>query len=240
MEKDIIDVVPDEPDVIDRIRYIVRMSGKSQAKFARHIGIDPANFSKIITKKHSVSNGFINRLVDDAAISKRWLLNGEGYPFEKESDVKCAVFGEILHESAHNSLYPDNGSIPLYDIDVTAGGVELSRLFAADNIAGFVDIPGVNPNSVLVRVSGDSMTPLVPDGAYIAIRKVELSSSIMWGHVYVVVTDDYRMVKRIRKNVDPCCVTLHSENPQYDDIDMPVADIRAIFIVETVIDCRRL
>lgn len=234
MQSGITDIEPKEPDIVDRIRYVIRLSGKSQAKFARILGIDPANLSKILTGRHPVSGGFVNRLVADAGISKRWLLTGEGYPYEKEQDMlPCATFDGLPGRRKA-------GSTPLYDVDVTAGGVELSRIFASDNINGYVDIPGLNSGAVLVRVSGDSMTPLVPDGAYIAIRRVSLSSPIVWGHVYVVVTDDYRMVKRIRKNSNTGCVTLHSENPQYDDIDMPLDEIREIFIVEAVIDCRRL
>ncbi len=232
---EITDIVPEEPDVTDRIRYVVKLSGRSQAQFARMLGIDPANLSKIITGKHPVSNGFINRLVADAGVSKRWLVSGEGYPFEKERDSLTGI-GMEAGLAVRNAA----GSTPLYDVDVTAGGVELSRMFASDNIAGYVNIPGLNPDCVLVRVSGDSMTPLVPAGSYIAIRKVDITSPIIWGQVYVVVTDDYRMVKRVRRNADPECVTLHSENPQYDDIEMPLASIRAIFYVEAVIDCRRL
>lgn len=225
---------PREPDVIDRIRYIIKLSGRSQAQFARNLGIDPANLSKILTGRQQVSSGFINRLVADAGVSKRWLVSGEGYPFEKERDHIAELDIETLRRTT------DHGSTPLYDVDVTAGGVELSRMFASDNIAGYVNIPGLNPGCVLVRVSGDSMTPLVPDGSYIAIRRVEVTSPIIWGQVYVIVTDDYRMVKRIRRNPDGSFVTLHSENPQYDDIEMPLHSIRAIFYVEAVIDCRRL
>ena len=47
--------------------------------------------------------------------------------------------------------------------------------------------------------------------------------------------DDYRLVKYIRKNPDAQLVTLHSENPNYDDIDVRRDDIRDLMYVQSII-----
>ena len=43
------------------------------------------------------------------------------------------------------------------------------------------------------------------------------------------------MVKYVRKNSDPNLITLKSENPAYDDIEVPKSEVRHLFIVENII-----
>lgn len=55
--------------------------------------------------------------------------------------------------------------------------------------------------------------------------------------MYVIVLDDYRMVKFVRRNADNTKVTLHSDNPAYDDMEVNRDDIRRLYLVEAVINC---
>ena len=121
-------------------------------------------------------------------------------------------------------------------IDVTAGSRELSRMFTVDNIIGYLDLPGVNPDCAILRVSGDSMVPRLRDGSYIAIRPVSDRSPIAWGQIYVVVVEDYRFVKFVRRHPDPTMVILHSANPDYDDIELPRRDILSLYLVESILN----
>ena len=52
---------------------------------------------------------------------------------------------------------------------------------------------------------------------------------------YVVLLDDYRMVKYIRRHADPAMVTLRSENKAYDDIDIYRRDIRELMFVQHIL-----
>lgn len=127
--------------------------------------------------------------------------------------------------------------IPVYDIDVTAGAMPLERLLTHDRIVGSVSLPQINPDDVIVRVNGDSMTPVIRDGGYIAIRPISDPSIIFWGQIYVVLLDDYRMVKYLRRcPEDPSMVLLRSANEAYDDIEVRRTDIRRLFIVDAVLN----
>lgn len=131
--------------------------------------------------------------------------------------------------------------IPVYDIDVTAGCRPLERMLTDDRVKGYVDLPRMNPDSILVRVSGDSMEPRIMDGGFIAIRPVKSSSTIFWGQIYLVMLSDYRMVKVLRRHpTDRSMVILHSENPLYDDMDVPRDEIEALFLVETILNIKNL
>ena len=70
-----------------------------------------------------------------------------------------------------------------------------------------------------------------------AIRPVSDSGYIFWGQIYVIVLDDYRLVKYLRRHPsDPGLVVLHSANPEYDDMDVARADLRRLFVVEAILN----
>lgn len=224
----------EEAQVRQRILYIIdeASGGMSRAEVARRIGMDPSNLSKHLTGKLAVSRSLINRIVVDMGVSRRWLLSGEGVPFEK---------AESPAHIDHSDIRVTPKGMPVYDIDVTAGNRPLERILTADNISGYVDLPGFNADCVLVRVNGDSMEPGIIDGGYIAIRPIRSKSLIFWGRIYVVVMEEYRMVKYMRRHpVDNDLVILHSSNPNYDDIEVPRSDIQSLFLVEGILNYRNL
>lgn len=229
--------IMDNESIISRIRFLLEHSpaALTQAEMARRIGMDPSNFSKHLSGKLPISRSLINRIVVDLGISKEWLEKGEGMPFEKRSNPDLVEYDEV-----QLSHHPYRG-IPVYDIDVTAGCRPLERMLTDDYVKGYVSLPQLNPDSVLVRVSGDSMEPRIMDGAFIAIRPIKSKSTIFWGQVYLVMLPDYRMVKVLRKHpTDPDMVILHSENPLYDDMDVAREDIDSLFLVETILNIKNL
>ena len=130
---------------------------------------------------------------------------------------------------------PSHKGARVYNLDVTAGGMTRDRMFADDQVIGTINMPTVHPDCCVVRVSGDSMAPVIGNGDLIAIREVRNTSLIFWGQIYVVLLDDYRMVKYVRRHPDDSMVILRSENSQYDDIEVPKSEIRDLFLVENII-----
>ena len=209
--------------ITDRIRYLISLSRSNQARFAQHSGIDPGYLSRVLTGKQEASEGFINRLVVNLGVSKEWLMTGHDVPFPRQQPEVPAHTG--VHAGA-----------PVYDIDVTAGCIPLSRMFTEERIVGYCNLPGVDPAYPLVRVAGDSMQPKITPGSYISIRNVNASGAISWGQIYVVVLEDYRLVKFVRRHKDPEMVVLHSANPEYDDMEIRRSDIVALYLVEAIIN----
>lgn len=218
----------DQAGVIERIRFLIRRSRLTQAAFSKRLGIDPTNMSKHLNGKLPVTEGLVNRIAVDLGVSKRWLLDGSETPYAKQHsapDTVAAPTGKL------------GVQVPVYDIDVTAGGVELSRLFTSDRVIGAVSLPRMSRDSAIVHVSGDSMTPDIRHGSYIAIRPVTDASCIFWGQIYVIVMDDYRMVKFLRRHPsDENLVVLHSANPAYDDMVVSKTDIRSLYLVEAIMN----
>lgn len=222
---------PNDQQGIARIKLLINNLGLSQSAFAERIGIDASNFSKHLNGKLPLSDNLFNKIVVAVGASKKWLLTGEGSMWcctgNSENSIPTITIDTIHPNSATGAK--------IYDIDVTAGNLARDRMFADEQIIGSINIPTVHSDCCIVRVSGDSMSPIIGNGDLIAIREIRNKSLIFWGHIYVVVLDDYRMVKYVRRHPDPSQVILRSENPKYDDIEVAKSDIRDLFLVENII-----
>lgn len=221
-----------EQAAIARIKQLMSSMGMKQAAFAERIGIDPSNFSKHLNGKLPLSENLFNKIVVNVGASKEWLVTGEGEmwsntPTTGQISTITVPAGKISSSSARGAF--------VYDLDVTAGGVSRERMFADEQIIGTINMPAVHPDCCIVRVSGDSMSPVIGNGDLIAIREVRNPNLIFWGQIYVVLLDDYRMVKYIRRHPDASQVILRSENSRYDDIEVAKSDIRSLFLVENII-----
>lgn len=213
-------------DIINRIKYLMKELNYRQVDFAHKIGVDTSNLSKYLNGRLPISDSLVNRLVVNLGVSKQWLEEGTDIPFAKVSTPPST------------SAQPAQAmqGTPVYDIDVTAGTMPRSRMFADDRIVGWVNLPDISHSGCrIVKVSGDSMSPVIQNGDYIAIRELTNTQCIFWGQIYVVILDDYRMLKYVRRHSDPSMVTLRSANPEYDDMEIARADIRELMLVQQIL-----
>lgn len=223
-----------QTEIIERIRHLMQTMRMTQAQFAARIKVSAANMSKHLSGKLPVTIGLVNRIALDFGVSKTWLLDGSDLPFAK-------------HEGDHAMLIPERAvnpstparrrGVPVYDLDVTAGFGELSRMFTDDRVMGYVDLPQFQrtDNVRIARVTGDSMEPAIANGGFIALREVQ-SSTLFWGQIYVVILEDYRMVKIVRRHNDPGKIILHSVNPEYDDIEINRDEVIGLYLVEAILN----
>ena len=222
----------DNVQIIERIKWLMQNSRRNQAQFGKLLGVDASNLSKILAGRLNLSEGFINRVVVNCGVDKEWLTEGNGVPYPRNASQPV----RISHgETAMTAPARPQGA-PVYNIDVTAGCMPLSRMFTDERIIGYLNLPDVNPEYPVVRVTGDSMYPKMKDGAFISIRPISLRSPISWGQVYVVILEDYRFVKFIRRHPDSRYVILHSANPEYDDMEIERDSILGLYLVEAVFD----
>lgn len=215
--------------IIDRIKYLQLLSRKSQIGFGKLVGIDPSSLSKILTGRMNAGESFINRIVVNLGVSKEWLTKGVGVPFPKTGMMPT----QTAQQSDVNSAAK---GAPVYNIEASAGPTPITRAFTRENIIGYLDVPGIDPRNPLVRVTGDSMVPTIPNGSFISIREIVDPSVIYWGAIYLVQLEDYRMVKMVRRHDDPEKLILHSANPDYDDIEVDRRQVVKLFLVENVIN----
>lgn len=215
-------------EIIARIKYLMKEMGLRQVQFAERIGVDTSNLSKYLNAHMPLSDSFLNRLVVNLGVSKEWLLEGTDLPFAKPPLRIEGADGTLAGGAATGT--------PVYDVDATAGATSgRSGLFGSENIIGWVNLPNVSSNCRIVRVSGNSMAPVINDGDFIAVREVSNPSQIYWGQIYVIQLDDFRLVKYVRRHSDPNMVVLRSENPDYDDMDVLRSDIHELMLVQHIL-----
>ena len=218
--------------MVERIKFLIKELNYKQADFARRIDVDTSNLSKYLNGRLPVSDSLINRIVVNLGVSKQWLEEGTDLPFAKSAppamvQLPVATIGNPVQEIT---------GTPVYDIDVTAGALPRSRMFTDDQIVGYINLPDVGgAGQRIVKVNGDSMSPVIQNGDYVVLRELTNLQYIYWGHIYVVLLDDYRMLKYVRKNEDPRLVTLRSANPAYDDMEIVRSDIREMMLVQQII-----
>lgn len=217
-------------EVVSRLRYLMALRHLSQRRLAMLLRLDPSNLSKVLNGRLPFTEGLLNRIVVDLGVSKTWLRDGTGLPFDKAQTAReIAVDGPIEATACA-------GGTPVYDLDVTAGCHSLEKLFGEIRPVGTINIPGIPEDSNIVKVRGDSMSPRIINGGYVAIRPISDLRNIFWGQIYVVELEEFRMVKYLRRHPDPSMVILHSDNPAYDDMDVARSDIRALFVVEAILN----
>ncbi|MGM9802756.1 MAG: S24 family peptidase [Muribaculaceae bacterium] len=215
---------------ISRVRYLIEELGLKNRDFAERIGVDNSNLSKYLKGKLPINDSFVNRMVVSLGVSKQWVMQGTDIPFPKESNIPVASVapGDALQSTPQGT--------PVYDIDVTAGAMPRSLLFANEQIIGSINLPDVISSSCrVVRVSGDSMAPVIHNGDYVALRELSNMQQIFWGQIYVVLLDDYRLIKFLRRHSDPSKVILRSANPNYDDMEVDRSDIHELMLVQHIL-----
>lgn len=215
-----------DQEIIDRIKYLMDELRFKQIEFAEKIDINASNLSKYLNGRLPISSALINRIVVNLGVSKQWLEEGTDLPFAKQVTPPTISVPTVQLSSQ---------GTPVYDIDVTAGSMPRTAMFTDDRIVGRVDLPGMSSQCRIVKVNGDSMKPVICNGDYVAIRELTSMRHIFWGEIYVVMLDDYRLIKYVRRNQDPNLVTLRSANKDYDDMDVLRSDIREMMIVQQIL-----
>jgi SOS-response transcriptional repressor LexA len=83
------------------------------------------------------------------------------------------------------------------------------------------------------QVDGDSMTPALHSGEWIVAKAVDDLESVNDKQMYVVVTVDSVLVKKVRKEKQSGFVNLISLNPDYAPIRVDGAEIREVWQVNS-------
>lgn len=220
-----------ETSVKQRLIAFIKYKNLSQKRFEVSVGL---------------SNGYVNNIRQSITpdklqkialcfpdLNKAWILTGEGDMLK--SDNRNGVVS-INQSQIHD--YP-NGT-PVLDIDVTCG--KEFRDLRDERVIGYVDLPIIRNDSYIVTATGDSMSPKVLSGDFIVIREIKNRDYFLWGHMYLVVTPEYRMLKYIEKHPTDQKehIVLRSENEAYSDIELPIKDIFKLFVVENIISINNL
>lgn len=186
-----------------------------EAEIGTLIGENKHGLSDLKKGRKALKPLHVNMLLEAVPeLSKSYLYEGVGEPFA------AIAIPQIK-----------NDGIPYYDMDISAGPVEMYQ----DNKevpVGRIVVPGYKDCDFSINVWGDSMYPAYKNGDIIACREIKDKSVILFGEAYLVITQEFRTLKFIQKGSDRGTVILRSDNPKFDDVEIPRDAILKLYLVK--------
>lgn len=207
----------------ERILLFLEHKHISKASFFEEVGISSSNFKGENIKSKIGSDALVKILTIYPKLSADWLLTGEGEMLKDRRNKVTAVQSDT----------PETG-IPLIPIEAMAGFFT-GEVCEYDRNCENLYIPGMKADFV-VPVSGDSMEPKYYSGDLVACQMVNISDIFFqWGKVYVIDARQGVLIKKVKKSKLDNCITLISENSEYEDVILPISDIYHISLVKAVV-----
>ncbi len=213
-------------DILLRIKKIITKMALSDSAFAKSIDIPQTTFSNLLNRDSDPKADVLKSIIKKYNISADWLLTGEGEMFQTEVNPPL---------QQNEGDLPKEAGIPFYDIDVMAHISEALDL-ADEKSAGVMVVPGFRDCFACFPVYGDSMEPKISNGDIIAVSQPVPIERILWGEIYLVVTDCWRVVKTVHPGATEEYIILRSINPDYKG-DTPVRkdDVYGLYLVRGVV-----
>lgn len=219
----------------DRLLQFISYKGLDIAVFERSVGLSNGAVHKVGDGTRSKTIDKISEVYTD--LNTVWLKTGVGEMLidTERSDKTVSILQSSISENTRKGAL-------IYDIDATCGTDGRALEFTDEKVIGSIDAPEINPHSQIIFASGDSMQPLIYSGDRIVIRKIESWDYFNYGQVYLIITNEYRLIKRVRRHPkdEENLILLRSENKEYDDIDLPKKEILYLYLVENVLAIKNL
>ena len=221
-------------EIVDRIKLFREYLGIGQTAFEVNIGVARGYFSNVKTLG---SDRILRIHTKYPELNIEWLVTGNGEMIKNAEREQKTI---EISESAISETKRKGALI--YDIDATCGLSGRDIEFTDEKVIGSIDAPEINSDSKIIFATGDSMLPLIASGDRVVIRKIESWDYFNYGQVYLIITNEYRLIKRVRRHPKDAdnLILLRSENPNYDDIDLPKREIIHLFIVENILSIKNI
>lgn len=193
-------------DIVLRINELFSDLNLTQDEFAKKVGIDQSNFSKILRGQRTCGKNVKKAICSTFNLNPDWLENGEGSKY----------VGQELN----------NIGLPLLPYNAMAGALSGSSLDTMEYECEHYVIPAFNNADFLVRVQGDSMMPRYYSGDIVACKKVSMNKLFFqWGKTYVLSTSQGVLIKRVDPGEKEDSVSIVSYNKEYQTFQLPMEDI---------------
>lgn len=222
-------------EIVDIIIDLCNQKGWSLSEFARKLDLPKSSISRYFNKSRQLPINKINIFADTLGVSSEYLLgikisNNDLLDIYNKLDSKRQA---KVYNFASHQLDEQNGIQEEKVVYLVRG-----RQSAAGSMIHVDDVDaemGVLPSSIvpnganeLVRITGDSMEPLIKKGSEVYLR---YQPTVEDGEVAIVrVEDDGVTCKYLYR--DGKNVILKSENPKYEDM---IVDAEKVSVIGKVL-----
>ncbi|MGY0407423.1 MAG: LexA family transcriptional regulator [Polaribacter sp.] len=167
-------------------------------------------------------------------LNAEWLLTGQGEMLKTEMVVnKPSAIYKLKTDNIK-----DNQSVPLYNLEASAGLVSLFSSHNDQTPIDYIQIPNLPKCDGALTVTGDSMYPLLKSGDIIMYKELSNEiANILFGEMYLISLDldgdEYVSVKWIqRSDKGEKYIKLVSENQHHQPKDVALKKVRALALVK--------
>lgn len=207
----------------------------NNSKFAKAMDTSEANIRNYRTKVVPKID-FLIKLKEKLALSFDWLLLDLDYSKESSMLEPTTVYKMKTDKNVKEQR------VPLYDIEATAGMVELFRNHSGKNKPiDFISIPNLPKCDGAIYVTGDSMYPLLKSGDIVMYKALSCSiENIFFGEMYLVSInmddEEFVTVKWIHKSdKGDEYIKIVSENRHHQPKDVHLSNIKAMALIKASI-----
>lgn len=183
---------------------------RTQGDFAKLIGINPTNLSKVLNGNEAyLTENFLSKV---RSAAEYYLTS----PTQQEIEQEMVLV--IPTGARAGTLAEFADSISAYDCE---------RMVTPIKGADYA-----------IQVTGDSMSPEYPSGSVILIKKINEKAFIEWGKTYVLDTENGAVIKNIRRTDNPEVIECVSLNPAYQPFTMETRYINGWYRVLMVLSLK--
>ena len=201
-----------ETTVKDRLKAYLSAKNISMAEFGRRIGVSSAY---VTSMRKSIQPEKIEKIrAEFPDLDIDWLLTG------KEKEIK-----QHINTALDNAF----DTRPRVDQYAAGGGNEALDGVTLAQCEQIPVVPIFPRYDFTIRITGESMQPYINPGDEVACLKIEESSFLQWGRIYVLFTSQGVIVKKIFDAGDGIrCVSF---NENYPDFIIPKSEIYSFNLV---------
>ena len=235
--------------IFNNIKYLRKLRGVNQEALATEIGVlrtTISNYEKNISTPDyetliKIANYFdisIDDIItEDLSEKDAHLLSPKLSPILSPNGnltPKKDVVSDTLAEYKKASKEIQKSQIPFYPIEASAG-LEFFFNDVAEVATEYISVPFNFQGCIAIPIYGSSMEPEYKSGDIVIIHEIKDFSIINYGFPYIIITEEMRLFKIVRKGSVAGELVLHSLNSSFEDLSVKVSKIRKLFIVDGLI-----
>ena len=210
----------EQVNTIQRIKQFIDFKKVNVSTFEKKINFSNGAFASQLKNNKTIGVDKLENILNVYSdLNADWLLTGKGDMIRKEIKIK---------------------GIPFYDTEVIAGRDLVVNMDVVSEPVEMIDAGDwFRDADGAMRVHGDSMQTKYPPGSIIAFKEVMDRELIIFGRDYVIETSEYRILKRLQKNITSAYVLACSYNEDKDAVgnlihapfEVPLNKISRLFSV---------
>lgn len=206
--------------------------GLTVSKFAEMLGVSQVFLTHLEHDRRKISDDLFKKMENFLSKKEIEMLKET----EKYKDVPEDIINKINLLEKENKALKSNAKIL---VDETVINIPvLAKASAGNGYINFSNQPlynklirknGFHEYCYLIEVFGNSMEPLIQDGAYVVVDPYQ--TGYIEGKIYVIRYRDEVYIKRVILKPEAKLMILKSINPDYEDIYIPTEQSEQVKII---------